>query len=55
LIKFFQNDFFGMDYGEFQTPEELVNWWLSPENQKDVEDEMNPNGTPSELQNASFK
>ena len=55
LVKFFQNNFFGIDYGEFQSDEELVNWWLSPEEQKFIADEMNPNGTPDELQNASFK
>jgi hypothetical protein len=55
LVKFFQNDFWGVDYGDFQTPEEHVNWWLSPEEQKSIKDEMNSNGTPSELQNAPFK
>jgi hypothetical protein len=44
LVKFFQNNFFGIDYGEFKTPEELVAWWLSPEEQKFIKDEMNADG-----------
>jgi hypothetical protein len=49
LVKFFQNNFFGIDYGEFNTPEELVAWWLSPEEQKFITDEMNAEGSNNEL------
>lgn len=55
LVKFFQNDFLGVDYDILQTPAETVSWWLSPEQQEFIVSEINSNGTPSELQNAPFK
>jgi hypothetical protein len=41
LVKFFQNNFLGMDYDILQTPAETVSWWLSPEQQEFIKDEMN--------------
>ena len=44
LVKFFQNNFLGMDYGVLQTPAETVGWWLSPEHQEFIKGEMNAEG-----------
>ena len=41
LIKFFQNNFIGMDYDILQTPSEAVSWWLSPKQQEFIKGEMN--------------
>jgi hypothetical protein len=41
LIEFFQNNFIGMDYDVLQTPAEAVSWWLSPEQQEFIKDELN--------------
>jgi hypothetical protein len=41
LAKFFQNDFLGLDYDILQTPAEVVSWWLSPENQEFITNELN--------------
>jgi len=41
LIEFFQNNFIGMDYDVLQTPAEAVSWWLSPEHQEFIKDELN--------------
>jgi len=41
LVKFFQNDFLGMDYDILQTPAETVSWWLSPEQQEFIKGELN--------------
>jgi len=41
LIKFFQNNFLGLDYGDFNSNEELINWWLSPEQQEFIKGELN--------------
>ncbi len=49
LVKFFQNNFFGIDYSEFKTPEELVAWWLSPSEQEFIKDEINAEGNNNEL------
>jgi hypothetical protein len=44
LIKKFQNEFLGLDYDILQTPAEMVSWWLSPENQEFITDELNSGG-----------
>jgi hypothetical protein len=41
LVKFFQNHFLGVDYGEFNTPKEQVDWWLAPEQQEFIKGELN--------------
>jgi hypothetical protein len=55
LARFFQSHFLGVDYDVLQTPAETVSWWFSPEQQEFIAGELNPNGTPDELQNAPFK
>jgi hypothetical protein len=46
LVKFFQNNFLGLDYGDgSESNEELINWWLSPDEQEFIKDELNINGT----------
>ena len=44
LIKFFQNNFLGLDYGDFNSNEELINWWLSPEQQEFIKGELVDSG-----------
>jgi hypothetical protein len=44
LVKKFQNEFLGLDYDVLQTPAEHVSWWLSPENQEFIRDELNSDG-----------
>lgn len=44
LIKFFQTNFLGLDYGnEEQKDINLINWWLSSEQQEFITDELNIN------------
>jgi hypothetical protein len=41
VVKFFQNDFLGMDYDDRDSDEEIVKWWLSKEEQDWIRDELN--------------
>jgi hypothetical protein len=49
LVKFFQNNFLGMDYDILQTPAETVSWWLAPEQQEFIKGELN--ATPEKALN----
>lgn len=42
VVKFFQNNFLGMDYDDTDTDEEIVKWWLSDEEQDWIRDEITP-------------
>jgi hypothetical protein len=49
LIKKFQNYFLGLDYGDFNSNEELINWWLSDEQQNFIVNELNIDSPISEV------
>lgn len=46
VVKFFQNDFLGMDYDDRDSDEEMVKWWLSDEEQSFIRDELNTGASP---------
>ena len=40
MIRKFQNQIMGLDYGDFKNDKDLINWWLSSKQQKFIKEEI---------------